>query len=93
LIECLAGSETDVAQRFLQIFGLDVLVALDLEAFDRRPFLHGDHQRATIAPQLNVAKKTSRIHCAQCFGNAACIQLVADVHRQIVVDSTFGDAL
>src|SRR5690606_33009721 len=89
----LAGRETDVAQRALQILGLDVLVALDLEALDRRSLENGDDERAAIAPQLAVAEEAGRIQRAQRCGEAPGIELVADVDRQVVVDGALGNAL
>ena len=93
LIEGLAGGETDIAQRALQVLGLDVLVALDLEAFDRRPFDHSDDQRAAVAPHLDIAEEAGRIQGAHRFGDAALIELIADIDRQVVVDRALGDAL
>ena len=89
----LPRREADVAQRLLQVFGLDVLVARDREAFDRGPFEHGDDQRAAVATHLDVAEKTRGVQRAQRLGDAALVEPVADVHRQVVEDRAFGDAL
>ena len=94
LVEGLAGGETDVAQRLLQVLGLDVLVALDLEALDRRPLEHRDHQRAALAADLDVAEEPVVVQRAcSASAHAALVEPVADVDRQVVVNRAFGDAL
>ena len=93
LVERLARREADVAQRLLQVFGLDVLVALDLEALDRGTLEHGDDERAAVATQFDVTEESGRVHRAQCFRDATRIELIADVDRQIIEDRAFGDAL
>ena len=60
-VESLAGGQADVAQRFLQILGLDVLVALDLEALDRGALHDNDEEFGAVAPHLDVAKEPGRI--------------------------------
>ena len=67
LVEGLAGRETDVAQRLLEVLGLDVLVAGDLEALDRRPLEHRDDQRAAVAAHLDVAEEAGRVQRAECL--------------------------
>ncbi len=93
LVEALAAREPDVAQRLLQVLGLDVLVALHLEAFDRRALQHRDDQHAAVATQLDVAKEAGAIQRFHRLGEAPPIELVADVDRQVVEDRAFGDAL
>jgi hypothetical protein len=93
LVEALAARQADAAQRLLQVLGLDVLVALDLEALDRRPFQHRDDQHGAVAPQFDVAKESGRVQRLHRLAEAPHVQRVADVHRQIVEDGAFGDAL
>jgi hypothetical protein len=83
-----------VAQRLVEILGLDVLVALDGEAADRRALLHHHHEHTWIlAAHLDVAEKAHRVHRAQRLAHALRIEAVADVHRQCVEKCAFGDAL
>ena len=93
LVEALAAGEPDIAQRLLQVLGLDVLVALHLEAFDGRALQHRDDQHAAVATQLHVAEETGRVQRLHRLRDAPSIELVADVDRQVVEDRAFGDAL
>ena len=93
LVERLAAREADVAQRLLEVLGLDVLVAGDREALDRRAFEHGDDQRAAVAADLDVTEEAGCIQRAQRFVDAALVEPVADVDGQVVVDRAFRDAL
>ncbi len=93
LVVGLAARESDVAQRLLEVLGLDVLVAGDREALDRRPLEHGHDQRAAVAADLDVAEEAGCIQRAQRFVDAAAVEAIADVHRQVVVDRAFRDAL
>ena len=63
-VEGLADGEARAAQRLLQVFGLDVLVAGDLEALDRGAFQHHDDERRAVAPNLDVAEKARGIERA-----------------------------
>jgi hypothetical protein len=92
-IEDLAVGEPDVAQALLQIFGLDVFVALDLELRDRRPLDHDDEQRVAVAAQFDVAEKARGIHSAHRFADPLGVEMIADVDRQIVEDRAFRNAL
>src|SRR6185436_18909419 len=56
-IEGLAGGEAHVAQGLLQVLGLDVLVARDLEALDGRALEHDDNELRTVAPKLHIAEE------------------------------------
>src|SRR5262249_13942168 len=93
LIERLARGEADVAERFLELLGLDVLVALDLEALDRRPLEHGDDERRAFAAHLDVAEEAGREELLQRLGGFALIEPVANVHGQVVVYRAFGNTL
>ena len=92
-IEGLALREADVAQALGEILGLDVLVALDLELRDRRPLHHHHEQRIALAAQLDVAEESGRVQGAHGLADALVIEMVADVHRQIIEYRAFGDAL
>ena len=92
-IEGLARGEPYVTQALGEILGLDVLVALEFEALDRRPFEHGDDQRAALPAQLHVAEKVGVVERADRFAHALRRQSIADIHRQVVVHRAFRDAL
>ena len=92
-VEGLAGRQADVAQRLLQVFGLDVLVALDLDALERGTLEHRDHQRVAVAAQFHVAEEAGRVQRAHRLALALRDQMIADVDRQVVEDRAFGDAL
>jgi hypothetical protein len=92
-VEGLAGREAHAAQRLLQVLGLDVLVARQLEALDRRPLPHHDDQRRAVTPQLDVAEEARRKQGAHRFLDAPRVEPVADVDGQVVVDRALGDAL
>ncbi len=81
-VEGLAGGEADVAQRFLQVLGLDVLVAGDLEALDRGPLEHYDDQRVAFAAHLHVAEEVRGVQGTDGFPDALRGEVIADVHRR-----------
>ena len=92
-VEGLAGREADAAQRLLQVLGLDVLVAGDLEALDRRALVHHDDERLPVAPHFDVAEEAGPEQRPDRLLDAALVEAVADVDRQVVVDRALGDAL
>src|ERR1700722_1754247 len=92
-VEGLALREADVAQTLLQVLGLDVLVALDLELGDRGPLDHHDQQGVAVAAQFHVAEEPGRVQSTHRLADALAIQVIADVHRQIIEYRAFGDAL
>ena len=92
-VEGLAGGKADVAQRLLQVLGLDVLVAGDLEALDRGALEHHHHQRVAIAAHLHVAEEAGGVQRRIASRTRCGVEMVADVHRQVVEDRAFGDAL
>ena len=92
-VEGLAGCEPYPAQRLLQVLGLYVLVAGDLEALDRGPLEHHHHQRVAVAAQLHVAEEAGRIQRGDGLAHPRRSQPIADVDRQVVVDRAFRDAL
>ena len=92
-VEGLALRETDVAQALLQILGLDVLVALDLELGDRRPLDHHHQQGVAVAPQLHVAEEARGVQRAHGLADALLIEVIADVDRQVIEYRALGYAL
>src|SRR5262249_44073058 len=92
-VEGLAGGEADVAQRLLQVFGLDVLVAGDLEALDGGPLEHHDDELAAVAANLYVAEEAGGIERAHRFAHPLRREPVADVDGQVVLARARGDAL
>ncbi len=92
-VEGLAGRESHVAQGLLQVLGLDVLVARDLEALDRRPLQHHHDEARSVAADLHVTEETRRVQRANRLPYALRREGVPDVHGQIVEDRAFGNAL
>jgi len=92
-VEGLAGGEADVAQGLLQVLGLDVLVARDLEAFNGGTLEHHDYEGVAVAAHLYVAEEVSGIQGADGFPHPLRGEVVTDVHREVVVDRTFRDPL
>ena len=92
-VEGLARGKTQVAQALGELLGLEVLVALQLEALDRGPLLHHHDQRVAIAPQLDVAEEAGGVQRAHGLAQALRAQVVADVDGQVVVDRALRHAL
>ena len=92
-VEDLAGREPDVAQRFLQLVGLDVLVPGDGEALDRGPLQHHHDQGVALAAQLHVTEESGGIEGANGLAHPLRRQVIADVHRQVIEYRALGDAL
>ena len=85
--------EAHVAQALLQILGLDVLVALDLELGDGGPLDHHDQQGVAVAAQFHVAEEPRRVQRAHGLADALAVEVIADVHRQVIEYRAFGDSL
>ena len=92
-VEGLACGEAHIAQALLQVLGLDVLVALDLELGDGGTLDHHDQQGVAVAAQFHVAKEAGRVQRTHGFADALAVEVIADVHRQIVEYRAFGDSL
>ncbi len=92
-VEGLSGRQAHVAQRLLQVLGLDVLVALDLDALERRALEHGDQQGIAVAIQRDIAEESRGVQRPQRLAQPLCVELVADVDRQVIEHRAFGDAL
>ena len=92
-VESLAGGEADVAQGLLQILGLDVLVAGDLEALDGGALQHHDHQGVAFAAYLHVAEEIRGIQRADRLTHALRGDVVTDVDGQVVINRTLGNTL
>ena len=56
-IERLARREPVLGQHLLEIFVLDVFVAVERELEDRRTLEHDDHERVAVAPELEVLEE------------------------------------
>ncbi len=89
----LPWRKAHVAQALLQVLGLDVLVALDLELGDGGPLDHHDQQGVAVAAQFHVAKEAGRVQRPHGFADALAVEVIADVHRQVVEYRAFGDSL
>ena len=89
----MPGGEPVLVQHLLEIFVLDVLVAVERELENRWTLEHDDHQRIAVAPKLEVLEETRLEQGARRFAQPPLVDGVADVDRQVVVDGAFGDAL
>ena len=92
-VKGLARGEAHVAQGLLQILGLDVLVALDVELRDRGTLHHHHQQDIAVAPQFDVAEEAGGIQCAHGLADALAIEMIADIDRQIIEYRAFGNSL
>jgi len=92
-VEGLAGRKAHVAQALLQVLGLDVLVALELELGDGRPLDDHDQQGVAVAAQFHVAKEPRRVQRPHGLADALAVEVIADVHGQVVEYRAFGDSL
>ncbi len=92
-VECLAGRQSYVAQRLLQILRLDVLVARDLEALDGWTFQDDDDQCVAVAAKLHVTEEPCGVEGAHRLAHTPRRQAIADVDGKIVVDGALGHAL
>src|SRR5690606_1742797 len=79
-----SASEPHVTQGIHEVFGLDVLVALDGEVLDRRPLLHSDDQGTAITAHLDIVEHALRVERTNDFLDLASIKELADDDRQIV---------
>ena len=57
-IKGAALGQTDTAQRFHQVLGLDVLVAINLEALDRRALMYDNHEHIAVLANFNIVEQT-----------------------------------
>ena len=89
----LPVAKPDAAQRLLQVLGLEVLAADELEALDGRSLAHHDDERGPVAPHFDVAEEAGREQGADGLLDVALVEAVADVDRQVVVDRALGNAL
>ncbi|MCY1439952.1 hypothetical protein D9M71_562060 [compost metagenome] len=80
-------------QALEQVFGADGLVALDLDAGDRRTLDNGDDQDVAIATQLDVLEEAGLEQCAGGFDQATVVRGVADVERQGAEHAAGGNPL
>src|SRR5690606_20599640 len=92
-VEGLAAREADVPQRAFERLVRNILVAAELELFDRRPLEHRDHERIAVDAQLDVLEEAGRIERADRLLHPLRRDRVADIDRQVVVDRAFGDSL
>src|SRR5690606_32846113 len=92
-VEGASASQPDVAQGVHEIFGLDVLVALDREVFDRRSLLHRDDQGVAVTAHFDVVEHALRVQRADRLLDAERVNRVADVDRQVVEYGAFRNPL
>ena len=92
-VEGLARGQAHIAQALLQVFRLDVLVAIDGEAFDGRALLHHHHQRVTFTAQFHIAEEARGIQSTQGFIRLRPREAVPDGDRQVVEHRAFGNTL
>ncbi|MCY1281347.1 hypothetical protein D9M70_301560 [compost metagenome] len=92
-LEDLAFGKAGLLQALEQVFGADGLVALDLDAGDRRTLDNGDDQDVAIATQLDVLEEAGLEQCAGGFDQATVVRGVADVERQGAEHAAGGNPL
>jgi len=77
-----AGGQARLAQAFLQVLGLDVLVAGDVQLGNRRPFRHVDDQHVAVPVQLHIAEELGLEQGADDGARPLRVEAVADPQRQ-----------
>src|SRR5262249_37316197 len=92
-IEGFAGGKSHVFQAFLQILGLDLLVAGDLEALDRRTLDDDDDEIGAVTTKLHVAKEVCGVESTYGLPHSLRRDAITDVHGQVVEYRALGDAL
>src|SRR6266545_700526 len=75
--------EADVLQRLLQRVGVELLVAGDIDAADRRALLHDDDEHVTLALEPHVAEEAGREQRLHRLRRLLVVDALADFHRQV----------
>ena len=88
-----AGRNAVARQGLGEILGLDILVALNQQRFDCRLLTNRHNQCVAVTPEFNIGEKARPVQAAQQLPDRACVQRVADVHRQIVQHGALGNPL
>ena len=76
------GGQARLAQALLQILGLDVLVAGDVQLGDRRPLHDVDDQHVAVAVELHVAEELGLEQRADDGARTLRVEAVTDPQRQ-----------
>ncbi|MNQ89264.1 hypothetical protein D3C85_1045660 [compost metagenome] len=81
-LEDLALRQPGLIQSLEQVFAADGLVALDLDAGNRRTLHHGNDQHVTIATELDILEETGLEQATSRFHQRAVISHFTDIERQ-----------
>jgi len=92
-LEDLAFGQPRLLQPGEQVFGLDRLVAVDLDARNRWPFHHADHQHVAFATELDVLEEAGPEQCAGRLDQARIVGCLPHVQRQCTEYATGGNPL
>ncbi len=92
-LEDLAFGQPRLLQSGEQVFGLDRLVAVDLDARNRWSFHHADHQHVAFATELDVLEEAGPEQCAGRLDQARIVGCLPHVQRQCTEYATGGNPL
>ena len=92
-VEGFAFGQADVVEAAGQVLGLDVLVAGQGQAIDRRTLGDREHQDVALACDLDVLEEPGAVERAHRFGNARRVDGVAAFHRQVGEHRAGADTL
>ena len=88
-----AACQAHPPKRFHEVFGLDVLVAVNRKVFDRWTFTDRNDQSISITSHLDVVKKLLRIKRPHRLLNSDVVDRIADIDWQIVENRALGNTL
>ena len=89
-LEDLALFNTRLAHALHELFGLDILVALNLDTRDRWALFHGYNQHVAFTGERDVRKETRLEKIADSIGDRGIIQPVPNLNRQGAEDIPRG---
>ena len=92
-VEGIALGQADLRQTAHQVLGLDVLVAGQGQAVDRRALGDRDHQDVALAAHAHVFEEAGAVQGADAFTDAGLVNLVAALERQVGEHGAGADAL
>ncbi len=93
LVEDSPLGHADAVERLLEGLVFDVVVTLEVDLGDRRPFADLDDEHVATPQQLDIVEKTGGIELANDLGAAIRIETLADVDRQIAEHRADRDLL
>ncbi len=92
-LEDFTLGQTRLLETFHQVISRNSLVALDVDARNRRPLDDIDDQDVTVAPQLDVLEESSLEQCTSGFHKTPIIRSLAHVQGQGTKHATGGNPL